>query len=164
MHRFISLVAALVLLAMSATVAFGANVHLKGKGDVSFSDGGLTLTASGTLAGLGNGDILVDITVTGSPTVTCTNPSGENQPPGQNPAELTLGGQQAIPDSQVKNGTVSFSVTTLAPTQPTNAKDAGCPSTQWTATITDVAFSGHTATITVFQGGVVVFQQSFVVP
>jgi hypothetical protein len=164
MHRFMSLLAALVILALTATVALGASVHLKGRSGVTFSDGGLTLSAAGTLTGLGNGDILVDLTVTGEPTVTCTNPSGSNEPPGQNPAELTLGGQQAIPDSQVKNGNVAFNVTTLAPQQPTSAKAAGCPSNQWTATITDVDFSGHTATLTVRQGGVVVFQGSFIVP
>jgi hypothetical protein len=147
-----------------AGTAFGANVHLKGRSGPTFVDTGLTLTASGTLTGLGNGNILVDLTVTGEPTVTCTNPSGSNEPPGQNPAELNLGGQQAIPDGQIKNGNVSFSVTTVAPTQPTSAKEAGCPSNQWTAAITDVEFSGHTAMLTVWQGGVVVFQQSYLVP
>src|SRR5688500_384713 len=161
MHRSFSLLAALLLVAMTATVALGANVHLKGRSGPTFTDGGLTLTAAGTLTGLGNGNILVDLTVTGEPTVTCTNPSASNEPPGQKPAELTLGGQQAIPDSQIKNGNVAFNVTTLEPQQPTSAKDAGCPSNQWTATITDVDFSGHTATLTVRQGGVIVFQQSF---
>jgi hypothetical protein len=164
MHRLMSILAALVILALTATVALGASVHLKGRSGVTFSDGGLTLSAAGTLTGLGNGDILVSLTVTGEPTVTCTNPSGSNEPPGQNPAELTLGGQQAIPDSQIKNGNVGFNVTTLAPQQPTSAKAAGCPSNQWTARITDVAFSGHTATLTVRQAGVIVFQQSFIVP
>ena len=149
---------------MTATTVLGASVHLKGKSGPSFTDQGLSLSATGTLTGLGNGDITVTLTTTGTPTVVCTNPSGSNEPPGQNPAELTLGGSQVIPSSSIKNGNVAFNVMTAAPQQPANAKDAGCPSNQWTATITDVAFSGHTATLTVTQGGVTVFQQTYVVP
>jgi hypothetical protein len=161
MMRIIKL-AVLAIVALFAALAvapnaLASNVHFK-KGSPVFTDLGLALNASGKLTGLGNGDILVDLTAVGQATSTCTNPAGANQPPGQNPAEVVLSGTEAIPDSQIKNGNVSFSVTTSAPESPV-AGAPGCPSSHWTQTITDVAFSS--ATITVYQNGSVVFQQTY---
>src|SRR5947207_13780179 len=120
-----------------AIPALGSNVHFKPPSSgPSFTDNGLTLTASGALAGLGNADLLVTLTAQGNPTATCTNPSGANKPPGQNPASVTLTGSEAIPASAIKNGNVSFTVTTSAPTSPIPGAP-GCPGTNWTETITD---------------------------
>lgn len=145
-----------VALLMASGPALAANVHFK-KGSPTFTDNGTTLTGEGQLAGLGNEDVTITLTATGTPTTTCTNQGG-NAAPGQNPADVTVSGGEAIPADEIKNGNLAFAVTTLEPEQPT-AAEAGCPNANWTAEITDIDF--ETATITVEQGGAVVLEETF---
>jgi hypothetical protein len=143
--------AALLAALMTAAVA-SATVHLKGgaNAEPSFTDNAnLTLTASGALSGLGNGNVAVTLSANANVTATCTNPAGATQPPGQNPAPITVTGSQFIPASSIdKNGNVPFSVTTVAPTSPI-AGAPGCPNPKWTETITDLSYTS--AVIQVFQ-------------
>ncbi len=130
---------------LSAGPAVASNVHLKGgpNAEPSFTDNGLTLTAAGNLAGLGNGDVRVTLNATANPTASCTNPAGQTQPPGQNPASVNVTGSESIPAPEIKNGTTPFSVTTNPPVTPVvGAPD--CPNPQWTEAITDMRFTSAT--------------------
>ena len=111
--------------------------------DPTFTDNGTTLTATGSVAGLGNEDVTVVLTAQGSATIVCRNPAG-NVAPGQT-KDVTVSGSQTITD--VKNGRVDYNVTTVAPTAPADS----CPNPKWTPTVTDVTF--NSATVIVQQGG-----------
>lgn len=149
MTRLLVIASSFVLLLGST--AYASNVHLKPpSSSPSFTDNGLTLTASGALAGLGQEDVLINLGATANATAICTNPSGKSQPPGQNPAPVSVSGSEAIPASQIKNGTVAFAVTTQPPPNNPIAGAPGCPNSSWTETITDLSFTS--ATITVQQG------------
>lgn len=157
MRRFSMLVAAVAAVALFApTAALAANVHfVKGP---TFTDNGTTLTTTGKLAGLGNEDIKITVSVTGIATkITCTNPGGK-QAPGQNKPRVTASGAQTISREEIKNGSVTISVTTLEPARLT-PKQAGCPNNNWTATTDDVSFSS--VTITVMQGGEIVLNKTY---
>ena len=144
----------IVVFMISVSVALAASVHLKGGKNAkpAFFDGGLTLNASGALAGLGNGDVLVTIEATADVTSTCTNQGG-NQAPGQNPAPITVLGSQAIPEEEVKNGNTPFNVTTVAPeAEIPGAPD--CPNPNWTESIDDLAFTSAVITVEQPEGSV----------
>ena len=136
----------------------GGNVQIIGTPTVI--DGTTTLCTTAKLAGLGNGDVTITVTGTGNPTVTCTSPGG-NLAPDQNPGEITSTGSQTIPQEQLKNGTVTFSVCTEEPADP-SGKGGGCPNNNFDAQITEVDFTS--ATLTVVQGGKTVIQQPLATP
>jgi len=134
-------------LALTANAALAASPHLKGgrNAEPNFTDGGLTLAASGDLAGLGNGDVLVTLTAQADVTATCTNQGG-NQAPGQNPAPITVTGSQGIPETEIKNGNTPFSVVTVTP-DPVIPGAPDCPNANWTELIEDLAFTSAVITV-----------------
>ena len=155
MRRTFVYAIAVVAVAIGAATAAAANAHFK-HGSPVFTDNGLSLTASGGLTGLGNGDVVITVTVDNAqPVSSCTNPAGKTQPPGQNPARASLTGVQALPGSDIKNGNLNFNVNTGTPVTPI-AGAPDCPGSNWTENISDVIFFGltnppATATITVYQ-------------
>jgi hypothetical protein len=134
-------VLSLMALALAAVPAFAANPHFVGA--PTFTDNGNTITATGSVAGLGNQNVRVVLTATGTASVVCRNPAG-NRAPGQDTA-VSASGSQLITD--VKNGRINFNVTTLAPSNPDPAEV--CPNRKWTARITNVDF--ESATLQIFQ-------------
>jgi hypothetical protein len=143
---------ALFVVGLSATVLVAASVHFKPRGP-NFHDDGTTLTCTGTLAGLGNGDVTITLQATGTASTVGYNRGG-NMAPGQN-VGVSVTGTQTISADKIQNGEVFISITTPAPRTPT-AEEAGFPNNNWNAVITDVTFTE--ATITVVQGGEVVLK------
>ena len=129
---------ALIALVALVGVASAANPHFIGS--PTFTNNGSSLTASGSIAGLGNKDVTIVLSATG--TTTCTNQGG-NVPPGQT---QTVTG--TVSGLHPENGRLNFSVTTGSVSNP-------CPD-HMAATTTFTS-----ATLSVFQGGKLVLQQTF---
>ena len=130
---------------MIGGLAYAANVHIKA--GPFFVDNGITLTETGSLAGLGNADVIINMTATANPIATCTNPAGQTQPPGRNPASVAVAANPlSIPASEIKNGNVSFTLMTNPPVTPI-AGAPECPNSQWTEAITDLQFTSATLTV-----------------
>lgn len=147
MRKVLPLLAAIGLTLALTGTALANSVHLKGgsHAEPALIDNGLTLTAAGEVAGLGFGDVVVNLSAVANPTATCTN-NGGSQAPGQNPAPVTVTGSESIPASELKNGNTPFSVTTNSPITPIpGAPD--CPNPNWTEDITDMAFTSATITV-----------------
>jgi hypothetical protein len=136
-----------------------SDIQLKGGKDAvpTFTDEGTQLLATGGFTGVGNKDLLIELDAVGWPTVMCANPNGFFAP-GVNPASVDVSGTATVSATEVKNGWVPFSLETAA-LGPLSWSDAGCPSAQWTAHVTDVVFSA--ATLTVWQAGKIVFQHEY---
>jgi len=147
MRKILAIAVLFALATLFPTPVFASSVHLKGDhSKPALTDNGLTLTGSGELAGLGFGDVLVNLSAVANPTGTCGNPGGNTfQAPGQNPAPVTVTGSVSIPGSEVKNGNTPFSVRTNSPTTPIpGAPD--CPNSSWTEIIADMSFTSAVIT------------------
>ena len=134
------------------TAVYAANVHFKT--DPSVRDNGTTLTLCAALAGLGNQDVTITVSVSGTADATCISPGG-NEAPGQNKIPYAASVSTTIRSTEIKNGNLSFCVTTPGP-RPVSARIAGCPNNNWKARINDVDF--ESAHIVVEQGGQVVLE------
>ena len=151
MFRMIVLVAAVVSVLALAGVASADSPHFKRGSPSAVTDNGLTFSQKASVAGLGNGDLVVTLSITNvQPTARCTNPAGQTKVPGQNPATSTAIGGVAIPGSDIKNGTLTITVSTASPTTPIpGAPD--CPNSSWTETITDMSLTASSvATLTFY--------------
>lgn len=146
--------------ALSA-VSIASSPHFKKGGEptctITSSTGSASTTCKASLSGLGGGDLIIDLTVSGSAVYQCQN-GGGNTAPGQN--RVLVGPVTApttIPADQIKNGNVSFTTDPAVLTAPTTVSgaDAGCPNPNWTGvnpvlTVTDI-------TMVIKQGGATLF-------
>jgi len=149
--RTITAFALVVFTIFWTTVVSADNPHYR-KGP-SAVDNGMTASATGTITGLGNGDVIITLSFPNATgTTVCTNKGG-TQAPGQNPAApVSVSGSQFV--NNPKNGTLSFTVVTIAPADPT-PQSAGCPNVKsWTAAFDNLTFGQGTLTIQqeTFQG------------
>jgi hypothetical protein len=136
MRRVTLLILALPMLLaasiMAASPAFAASPHFKKGGEPTCTFSGTTsipVSCTGTLAGLGNDDLLLRLSVSGFALYQCQN-AGGNTAPGQNRVmEGPATADTAIPASAIKNGNLTFTTNpatlTAAPT--VSAAVAGCP-------------------------------------
>jgi hypothetical protein len=136
------------LLVLTVPTVFAASPHFKHGGEPACTFSGTTsipVTCTGTLAGLGNNDLRLDLSVSGFALYQCQN-AGGNTAPGQNRVlEGPATSSTSIPASAIKNGNLTFTTNpatlTAAPT--VDAATAGCPNPNWTGvnptlTLTDI--------------------------
>jgi hypothetical protein len=138
MRRLLVFLAALAVAgALSVSAAFAASPHFKKGGEPVCTFSGtlsIPVTCTGTLAGLGNEDLNIHVSVSGFALYQCQN-AGGNTAPGQN---KVLAGpatsDTAIPADAIKNGNLTFTTNpatlTAAPT--VSGAVAGCPNPNWT--------------------------------
>jgi len=133
-------------------VASAESAHFKKGSPSAVTDNGVTFSQKASVAGLGNGDIVVTLSITNvQPTAVCVNPSGKTQPPGQNPALTTAIGGVAVPGADIKNGTLTITVNTAAPSPNPITGAPDCPNSSWTEPITDMSITDTSvATLTFY--------------
>jgi len=155
-RSLVTAVAALGVLALMAPTAFAAITFHAGP-TVTFS--GSTATASANVSGLGTTPAFAQLTVNGFALYVCANKGG-NEAPGQNPVPAT--GASPVQDlgNTAHNGRATVDVTaTLTAPLTISPQTAGCPNGNWTATLDSLTVTSATLTIT--QGGVVIYEQTF---
>jgi hypothetical protein len=158
-----ALLAVLVIAALAAataTTATAASPHFKKGGSPVCTISGSTsksTTCTASLSGLGGGDLVINVTVSGSAVYQCQN-GGGNTAPGQN--RVLVGPVTApttIPSGSIKNGNVTFTTNPAVLTAPAtvSGQAAGCPNPNWTGV--NPALIVTNISMTIAQGGVTLF-------
>jgi hypothetical protein len=153
MRRTLIAVTVLLAVGMTATAALAESAHFKKGGEpkctITGSATSKTVQCTGTLAGLGGGDLSIPTTVSGSAVYQCQN-GGGNTAPGQN---KVLVGPSTVPtnigSASIKNGNVTFTTNPNTLTAPTTVSGsaAGCPNPNWTGVNPTLVVTNITLTI-----------------
>jgi hypothetical protein len=162
MRRLIIPVIVLLVAGTTAAAALAASPHFKkgGSPTCTISGGGTSSTSTtctGSLTGLGGGDVLLETTVSGFAVYQCQN-GGGNIAPGQN--RVLVGPSTTpttIPGSEVKNGNLTFTTqpATLSAPSTVSGSAAGCPNSNWTGVNPQLTLTSITLKIS--QGGQLLF-------
>ena len=112
---------------------------------VTATDTAQSVTCTGELAGLGNADLVLDLSASGFARYQCQN-NGGNVAPGQN--KVLVGpavSETTIPANAIKNGRTKFTTNPAVLSAPltVSGATAGCPNPNWTGvnpvvTLTDI--------------------------
>jgi hypothetical protein len=119
--------------------------------DPSYLDEGLALTVTGLLTGLDDTDVQVTVTARAEVRGVCRSQTGSELP------VAFLAEAHSVATEFRSEGTVTYSVTTVAPESPVPGAP-GCPDPTWEQIVEDVVFTS--ATIKAEQQGVVVYDRS----
>lgn len=158
MRRALTTTAAIAaLLVLTTSVALAAVVFHSGPTITDNNDGTYTITAD--MSGLGNQPATATFEINQTVFYTCQNKGG-NVAPGQNGVPISSSDTQQL--STTKNGRAVLNLTVEEPEpEPTvSGKTAGCPNGNWTG-INPVVVGGTTGTLTIVQGGDVIFQETY---
>jgi hypothetical protein len=162
MKRLLVLVLApLLALVFAAAPAAAASVHFKKGGSptctIATSTGTSSTTCSAVMAGLGNGDVDLALTVAGFALYQCQN-GGGNTAPGQNKVLVgPVTEPTHIPGVEIKNGNLSFTTNPAVLTAPgtVTGAQAGCPNPNWTGV--NPTLTTTSITLDISQSGALLF-------
>ena len=153
MRRILFVLAAVfATAALAVSAALAASPHFKRGGTPVCTFSGTTsipVTCTGTLAGLGNEDLNLHLSVSGTALYQCQN-GGGNTAPGQN--RVLVGpatSDTAVPASAIKNGSLTFTTNpaTLTAAATVSGATAGCPNNNWTGVNPTVTLTSITLVI-----------------
>src|SRR3954447_24168844 len=130
---------AVALFGALSAMALAASPHFKHGGSpvCTISGSGTnstSTTCTGSITGLGGGDVVINTTVSGSAVYQCQNNGGQIAP-GQN---RVLVGPSTTPTmisgNEIKNGNLTFTTNpaTLSAPSTVSGSAAGCPNGNWT--------------------------------
>ena len=153
MRRILFVLAAVfATAALAVSAALAASPHFKRGGTPVCTFSGTTsipVMCTGTLAGLGNQDLNLHLSVSGTALYQCQN-GGGNTAPGQN--RVLVGpatSDTAVPASAIKNGSLTFTTNpaTLTAAATVSGATAGCPNNNWTGVNPTVTLTSITLVI-----------------
>jgi hypothetical protein len=155
---------AVLVTALTATAALGASPHFRHGGTpvctISTSGSTSSTTCTGSLTGLGGGDLTIAVTVSGFAVYQCQNHGG-NIAPGQN---RVLEGPTTTPTNisgnEIKNGNLTFTTdpAVLSAATTVSGSAAGCPGSSWTGVNPTLTVTSIELAIT--QGGNTFYDQT----